>query len=433
MATHSRPEARYAFGPFELDAAAGELRRHGTRIRLSRQPLQILLTLLARPGEVVTREQLREKVWGETTFVDFGHGLNAAMNKLRRALGDSAEDPRYVETVPGRGYRFIAPLQAPNHEPLMVIMPTEQRVPEEHLKNRGMDIRWWVACTACFACVSFALGWLFHRSPSSFSSWNLTQLTTDPGFSNASALSPDGKLVAYSSNRGLKGERDLYIKQVAGGQPVRLTFDGQGNTTPDFSPDGSRIVFHSDLDGGGIYEIPAFGGEARLLARSGLHPRFSPDGSQVAYWVGDENVANVVPGSGAVFVVAVAGGQPRRVASNFTSARYPIWAPDGKHLLLVGYTSGKAYESSAIDWWLVDINGRSVRTGAYDAFLRAGFHGPDFHPNHPETPFDTVPRPSCWLTAPSRVVFSTASGDTESLWETEIRPSPANLPVCSDD
>ena len=79
------------------------------------------------------------------------------------------------------------------------------------------------------------------------------------------------------------------------------------------------------------------------MARDGLNPKFSPDGSQVAYWVGDEGVDAAVPGSGAVWVVPVAGGTPQRVGSNFTAARYPIWSPDGKHLLFVGYTSAKAY------------------------------------------------------------------------------------------
>ena len=108
-----QPESpvRLAFGPFELDSAGGELRRHGVRVRLSGQPFRILLVLLARPGELVSREQLREEVWTGETFVDFEHGLNAAVNKLRRALGDAAENPRYIETQPGRGYRFIGALE----------------------------------------------------------------------------------------------------------------------------------------------------------------------------------------------------------------------------------------------------------------------------------------------------------------------------------
>lgn len=100
------------FGLFEADLQAGELRRNGVRVRLQEQPFQVLALLLSRPGEVVTREQLREKLWPADTFVDFDHSLNTAINKIREALGDSASNPRFVETLARRGYRFIAPVQS---------------------------------------------------------------------------------------------------------------------------------------------------------------------------------------------------------------------------------------------------------------------------------------------------------------------------------
>jgi cholera toxin transcriptional activator len=99
------------FAVFEVDLAAGELRKNGNRIRLQEQPFQMLVYLLDRAGEVVTREELRQKLWPADTFVDFDHSLNTAVNKLREALGDSASSPRYVETLARRGYRFLAPVQ----------------------------------------------------------------------------------------------------------------------------------------------------------------------------------------------------------------------------------------------------------------------------------------------------------------------------------
>jgi DNA-binding winged helix-turn-helix (wHTH) protein len=98
----------FRFGPFEADEATGQLRKHGVRIKLHGQPFQVLVCLLAKPGEVVTREELQQLLWRDQTFVDFDHGLNTAMNKLRQALGDSAGKPQYVETIPGKGYRFLA-------------------------------------------------------------------------------------------------------------------------------------------------------------------------------------------------------------------------------------------------------------------------------------------------------------------------------------
>jgi cholera toxin transcriptional activator len=99
------------FGVFEADLAAGELRKKGLKIRLQEQPFQVLAALLVHPGEAVTREQLRERIWPSDTFVDFDHSLNTAINKIRDALGDSAANPRFVETLARRGYRFIAPVQ----------------------------------------------------------------------------------------------------------------------------------------------------------------------------------------------------------------------------------------------------------------------------------------------------------------------------------
>jgi len=100
----------FCFGVFEADESAGELRKHGLRIKLHSQPFQVLVMLLERPSELVTREEMRQRLWGEDTFVDFDHGLNSAVNKIREALSDSSARPRYVETLPGKGYRFIAPV-----------------------------------------------------------------------------------------------------------------------------------------------------------------------------------------------------------------------------------------------------------------------------------------------------------------------------------
>lgn len=100
----------FQFGSFEANEAAGELRKNGIRVKLHSQPFQLLIMLIERPSEVVTREEMRQRLWGEDTFVDFDHGLNTAVNKLREALDDSAAKPRFVETLAGKGYRFIAPV-----------------------------------------------------------------------------------------------------------------------------------------------------------------------------------------------------------------------------------------------------------------------------------------------------------------------------------
>src|SRR4030088_1102358 len=115
------------FGVFEVDRRAGELRRSGARVKLQEQPFQILALLLEQPGEVVTREELQRRLWPADTFVDFDHSLNAAVRRLRDALGDSAENPRFVETVARRGYRFLAPVHG-----LAPAVDAEISVPRPH-------------------------------------------------------------------------------------------------------------------------------------------------------------------------------------------------------------------------------------------------------------------------------------------------------------
>src|SRR3954463_9003075 len=109
---------RLCFGVFEVDLRAGELRKRGLKVRLQQQPFQVLVMLLEHAGEVVGREELQKRLWPADTFVDFGHGLNKAVNKIREALGDSAESPRFVETVGRRGYRFVADVRAADPVPV---------------------------------------------------------------------------------------------------------------------------------------------------------------------------------------------------------------------------------------------------------------------------------------------------------------------------
>jgi len=135
---------RYRFGLFELDTQTGDLYRDGqAHPRVQGQPLELLLLLLEKPGELVTREELRKKLWSSDTFVDYDHGLNAAVNKLREALGDSADSPRFIQTLPRRGYRFIAPVQAPPRarEPDPIESgPTELTSPAPRKAESGREL-----------------------------------------------------------------------------------------------------------------------------------------------------------------------------------------------------------------------------------------------------------------------------------------------------
>lgn len=128
--TDPQPVRRYRFGAFEADASAGELRRQGVRVRLNAQPFQVLLLLLERPGEVLTREEIAHELWSDGTIVDYEHGVNSAVNRLREALGDTASSPRFVETLARRGYRFLAPVER--------IVFSDRRAEEE--EEPGADV-----------------------------------------------------------------------------------------------------------------------------------------------------------------------------------------------------------------------------------------------------------------------------------------------------
>jgi DNA-binding winged helix-turn-helix (wHTH) protein len=207
MAEQPQSHARLEFGPFQVDGSSSQLLKNGIRIRLSGQPLQILLTLLANPGEVVSNEQLRDRIWKEGTFVDFEHGLHAAVNKLRRALGDSAENPRYIETVPRSGYRFIGvvarqslPISGGLSNSLQAGAGGE-RAPARPKRSR----RWWIAAAAALPIGALVVWGASHLRQSPVDGRVLrlqinppegSEFTFGTGTAGIS-LSPDGKAAAY--------------------------------------------------------------------------------------------------------------------------------------------------------------------------------------------------------------------------------------------
>jgi tRNA A-37 threonylcarbamoyl transferase component Bud32 len=167
------------------------------------------------------------------------------------------------------------------------------------------------------------------------------------------AISPDGKLAAYSSDRE-DGNLDIYVQQLAGRQPIRLTRHEAMESQPSFSPDGSRIVYRSERDGGGIYVIDTLGGEERKIADRGYRPRFSPDGSMISY-----GEVPPFPGRGRIYLVSARGGAPRRFLPEYEVAPWPReagarWSGDGKFLLFSGIRGG---DPKTRDWWVAPIDG----------------------------------------------------------------------------
>jgi len=253
------------FGLFELDVSAGELRKENRKIKLQEQPFQVLVLLLSRPGELVAREELQQALWPGDTFVEFDQGLNTAIKKIRLALGDSADNPRFVETLPRKGYRFIAPVDRTAGEVSAQPVPVDGNPlgppAIEPVKRRSTAILAWVLFGAVSVAAAVLLRW--HRPPSSPRS-NWVQITNFPDGATSPALSSDGRMITF-----IRGPEtfvtpgQIYVKLLPDGKPVQLTHDDLPKMAPAFSPDGSRIAYTATgaSFAWNTWVVPVFGGE----------------------------------------------------------------------------------------------------------------------------------------------------------------------------
>jgi Tol biopolymer transport system component/DNA-binding winged helix-turn-helix (wHTH) protein len=312
------------FGNFEVDFRSGELRKAGVKLKLGSQPFQVLTILLQHPGEVVTREELQKELWPDT-FVDVDHNLNTAINRIREVLDDSAVSPRFVETLPRRGYRFIAPVEGNG-------VPAPPTAQESGVRYRALRSAIWIGAIAVLAVASVLIYKRLHPSAPA-AQRSLTRLTFDDGLQVGATWSPDSRFIAYSSNRG--GKFDIWVQQVSGGDPVQITKGAGQNWQPDWSPNGKYIAYRSEAGEGGLFIVPALGGAGmeRRVASFGYYPHWSPDSSQILFqttqfaWLNRLYVVNLE-------------GPPREVLTQLASNRHvaamsAAWHPDGRISALV--------------------------------------------------------------------------------------------------
>jgi Tol biopolymer transport system component/DNA-binding winged helix-turn-helix (wHTH) protein len=327
------------FGVFEVDLRTAELRKQGVRIRLPEQSFQVLEALLLRPGGLVTREELKQKLWPSDTFVDFEHGLNAAVNRVREALGDTSDNPRFVETLPRRGYRFIAPLESSQVElPSSGTLPPT-RVPEARgvdssLRHRAMKPV--LLALAAVLLILLSVLYLVQLKDKAGSAREadvrVSPLTSLPGNEMWPALSPDGKQIVFAWDGGRttgKSAYDLYIKVIGGERIVQLTHRPAEAMIPTWSPDGTTIAFirvHGPERG--VFTMSVLGGPERKLDDftdelytivSSLS--WSPDGRQLLYG-----------GNGDLRFLTVETGEVRTIErpAQCKAAYIPVFSPNGQ-------------------------------------------------------------------------------------------------------
>ncbi len=435
---------RIRFGDFEADLRAEELSRAGRKVRLPQQSFRVLAVLLERPGQLVTRQELRDRLWPTGSLGEYDQGLNTAVNRLREALRDSVGTPRFIETLPKRGYRFIAAIEPqPSSSPPAsrgVVSEAEtvdtsntprvspvgspagveaanQASPQFTARSgpeRATRFRRYVvfAAAAGLAVASFIVGLVIlatrHSQKHPMFVRHVTILTGLPGREIAPTFSPDGSQIAFAWNGGAEGgnQFDLYVKSLGSERQLRLTHQPAPWITPAWSPDGSSIAFVRDAEDGGpgIFVVPALGGSERSIVGHnvavglGYQISWSPDGRELAY------SAYGPHGAAQVAIVELDSLKTRWVAPvpECLQAGEPAFSPDGKQLALVCVASSAVY-------------------GIYLVQL----------PDGPMRQLASVtgdPQGLAWAADGTHLIFSKDPGDGGELWQLSLSGQMTQLP-----
>ncbi len=333
------------FGAFELDLRVGELRKAGLRVNLQEQPFKVLECLVERPGELVTREELRQRLWQDDTFVDFEHGVNAAVKRLRETLGDSAETPRFIETLPRRGYRLIAPVEW--DQPPVVVEPdlaTTGGGGDRRLQaaaelpahpKRWSDRLIGASVLGILVTAAFA-GWVLSRSSKKPElPMKVVPLTSLTGLEIAGRFSADGTRVAFTWNGEAQDNFDIYVQMVGSAEPQRLSTDPAFEINPVWSPDNMRIAYlrQDPLSKAlNVWLMSALGGRSNKLSDLPVTPgiSWSPDGRYI--------IATQARPNNGIYLIPVQSGEPRailRPTAPETVGNPSSFSPDGRFLAYV--------------------------------------------------------------------------------------------------
>ncbi|MGO8759061.1 MAG: winged helix-turn-helix domain-containing protein [Terracidiphilus sp.] len=379
---------RVRFGIFEADLEAGELRRSGVRVHLQSQPFKLLAALLEHPGEVVSRETLQRELWGADTTVDFDHSLGIAVNKLREALGDSADNPRFVETLAKRGYRFLAPVQAADTAAGYA----------GAFPARRHAAAWWLVGVLAFACLLLGVGLLVR--PANRTPYLVTQitysghvLTNDLDVESFSSSASDGTRIYFSHMDN--GTPVLAVALVANGEisNIRLPSAIGAPLIGSLSPDGSKLVVRGHLQTEPeqpLWIVPTLGGDARRVPNILAHDAtWMPDGARLLIASGND-----------LYVVGADGGDLHKFLTTSGLAFWLRWSPDGQRLR---FTLRDPKRQTA-ELWEVRADGSRL---------------------HPLLPGWSQPASECcgsWTPDGKEFVFQSSHSGHSNIWALRERP-----------
>jgi Tol biopolymer transport system component/DNA-binding winged helix-turn-helix (wHTH) protein len=401
-----RPVAR--FEDFEVHLETGEVWKASRSLKIQDQPFKLLAALLERPGEIVTREELRQRIWPENSFGDFDHAINLAMGKLRATLGDSADVPHLIETVPRRGYRFIAPLKEDTGIVPPLIAPLQENTdpfPAGEKPTRTVREKlWWIVGALAFILLSaVALLRIFPTSGKQPpTAGEIVPLVSMPGRQSSPAVSPDGSRVALAYSGA--PHPGIYVALIDGDKPLQLT-DNDHDNYPTWSPDGRQIAFarFQSNDQKSLYVIPALGGSERRVYTASFtkwsapstngEPRYcnkmdwSPDGNSLIF---SESVDKDTKTRLTLLSLSDLTARPFTSPRNQESDCSPVFSPDGTTV---------AFARSLLSGFLSDVFLMQV-VGGQPLRLTTGNSGGD----------------AAWTQDGSEIVFASPAKGFWSLW-----------------
>jgi len=401
--------AWYRFEEFELDVKRYELRRNGCALKLEHIPMELLILLVTKKGQLVTREEIVDQLWGNDVFVETEHSINTAIRKIRQALRDDPENPRFVKTLKGKGYRFEAVLE-PDREkrvfaqlrvpPSIAATAAVQPPPYEATSvwRAAVPRSWTVFGVLAGVLLMVVGGWRLSRKSvaASLPPMEITPMLGLNGAEKSPAFSPDGKQIAFA----LQGETGsgIYVSLVGGGKSLQLT-SGLRDNGPKWSPDGEQIAFYRpSKEGVAIYTVPALGGSERRVY-SGPATAFphafdwSPDGLYLAISQADPDRTHAKI---ALLSLVNSTTRPLTTPSAQDLDYQPTFSPDGSTVVFVRSNVG----GMVSELYKVPTGGGEAKRLTFD--------------------HRTICGALAWTPDGDEVIFSASSSDSPSLWRVPV-------------